>query len=90
MANGELIIGIVEKIGIGNSAAVPPPIYAEVYYVLGIPVPTKPREGRLQLTVDPSLNKNQMEASLRAQVATAVSAITGVAYATNDVEGCTF
>jgi hypothetical protein len=89
MANGEIIMARIYKIGMGDSSAVPVPIYAEVYWVLGVAVPTKRREGLLQVLIDPTLvNANQIQGAVKDAVAAHVTSVTGASYASNEVEGC--
>lgn len=84
-----VIVANVRKLGLGDSQAAPIPIYLEIQWVLGSPVSFRPQSGIFQGTVDPTLNKNQMETAIRAALAAYLTALIGVNYVANDVEGIT-
>jgi hypothetical protein len=88
MANSETIIAIISHLNLGDSTLTPQPINVEVRWVLGVPVSFAPKEGVVEFAVDPFLNANQMAADLRGKLAAHLSVVTGVAYAANDVIGC--
>ena len=70
----------------GDSSVSPLPISLGVHWIVPEPVVSQ-QQGDCAVFLDPSLNRPQMEADLRAQVAACVTDVTGTLFTASDVRG---
>lgn len=80
------IIAHIMHVNGGDSSITPLPISVEINWI--IPEPIAPQsQGLCALFLDPALNRPQMEAQLREQLAACVTEITGILFVASDVRG---